>query len=167
MAFEDYEKVADPLVLPIAGKKYRIPEVGLKDGLKFNLDAEATAKAQEAVAAAEKAGDAEAAAKAAEQIPPQMGDEEFLRMFLGSAYDEMVADNVPGPSALRAAITAMTDFQKGRQMAEIMWATGGDPKAIQKYLQPNRAARRSTSSGAAKRTPSRASSSGTTTEPKP
>ncbi|HWU33542.1 MAG TPA: hypothetical protein VN108_11755 [Marmoricola sp.] len=163
MAFEDYDKVADPLILPIAGKKYRIPEVGMKDGIKFNLDAEATLKVQEEIAAAEKAGDEEAAAAAAAKMPAQMGDTDFLRMFLGSAYDEMLADNVPGGSVLRAAITAMTDFQKGRPMAEIMWATGGDPKAIERYLKPNRATRRSTSSGGAKKTPSQASTSGTTT----
>lgn len=146
MAFEDYTKVADPLVLPISGKKYRIPEVGLADGVKFNLDIEA-------------------AAKDPESAPSSMTDEEFLRLFLGSAYDEMLADNVPGGSVLRAAVTAMTDFQKGRQMAEIMWATGGDPKAVERYLQPNRATRRSTSSGGERKIPSPASTSGTTTEP--
>jgi hypothetical protein len=153
LAFEDYEKVADPLILPIAGKKYRIPEIGIADGIKFNLDAE---KLAQAVEARKTNPDA--------PVPAPMDDEAFLRMFLGAAYDEMVANNVPGQAMVRAAMTSLTDFQKGRGMAEIMWATGGDPKAVERYLTPNRATRRSTSSGAGKKTPRPASTSGTTSE---
>lgn len=135
--FEDYNKLADPLKLPINGKMYTIPEVGAADGIKFT-----TSVGEEDTAA--------------------LSDEEFFTMFLGPAYAEMVADNVPGPAIIRAAMTALADFQRGRATAEVMWATGGDPKAVEQYLTPNRASRRSTSTGGAKKTPSRASTKVTT-----
>ncbi len=142
--FEDYEKVVDPLILPIRGKEYTIPEVSLSDGLRYT------------------------ASKDDPDAPP-LEDDVFLHMFLGAAYDEMVADDVPAAAILRAASTAFADFERGRATAEIIWATGGDPKAVTAYLTPNRAARRasqrSTGTGSAKKTPSPASTSSTKTSP--
>jgi len=142
--FEDYEKVTDPLVLPIRGKEYIIPEVSLSDGLRFTAMQE-------------------------DPEGPKLSDEEFLHMFLGTAYDEMVADDVPAAAILRASATAFADFQRGRATAEIIWATGGDPKAVTAYLTPNRATRRasqrSTGTGSARKTPSPASTSSTKTSP--
>jgi hypothetical protein len=141
--FEAYEKFADRLVLPIGGKEYTIPEVGAADGIKFNVNV------------------------ATEDAEP-ISNEEFFHMFLGTAYDEMVADNVPGNAILRAAMTALADWQSNRATAEVMWATGADPKAVTDYLKakaPNRASRRSTGTASATATRSRASTSSTKTSP--
>jgi hypothetical protein len=159
--FEDYEKVTDPLILPIRGKEYRIPEVGANDGNAYIVYAEKVAEAVEA-----RKTDSDA------PFPePMATDEEYKRMFLGSAYDEMMADNVPDAAIKRAFVTAIADFQRDRATAEIIWKTGADPKALEKYLNPppNRAARRasqrSTGTASARKTPSRASTSSTKTSP--
>ena len=141
--FKDYSEVADPLILPIGGNEYTIPPVTAQDGIRFQL--------------------ATSGAEGAEPI----GDDEFTRIFLGDTADQMYADNVPAEAIARAAMTAMTDHTRGRQMAEIMWETAGDPKALSDYvvrMAPNRAARRATrsqSTGAARTTRRRASTSGT------
>lgn len=150
MPFDDYNEVeTDPLVLPINGKKYTIPEVNIADGIRFTEVVE---------------GDAS----------KTMTDEEFFRTFLGSTYDEMLADNVPGGAVHRAASAALADFQSGRALAEIMWKTGGDPKGLQElvdsFIPPNRSARRaskpSTSTAAANTTKRPGSTSGTRKSPK-
>lgn len=156
--FEDYEKVVDPLILPIRGKDYRIPEVSASAGAKYIVYMEARAAAEEAQKADPTV-----------PLPAPMPDDEFLHMILGTAYDEMVADDVPAAAILRASATAFADFQRGRATAEIIWATGGDPKALTAYLTPNRATRRasarSTGTASARRTPSPASTSSTRTSP--
>ena len=138
--FKDYQELADPLVLPINGKSYTVPAVGLADGIKLTAALDPESKTP-------------------------VTDDEFNRMLLGTAYNEMLADNVPGPAVIRASLTALADFQKGRETAEIMWETGGDPKALTAWVKAatNRAQRRSTGTGAAKKTPSPASTNGTKT----
>jgi hypothetical protein len=133
--FKDYSELADPLVLPINGKTYTIPAVGLADGIKLM------------------------AVFSGEEDAPTIPDEEFNRILLGSAYEEMLADNVPGPAVVRAALTALADFQKGRATAEILWETGGDPKALTAWMKTNsnRAQRRAKTG--ASTTPRRASGS--------
>ncbi|PRB01749.1 hypothetical protein [Microbacterium sp. MYb64] len=125
--FNDFNDLYDPLVLPINGKQYTIPPASFEAGVRING----------IVGGAEK-----------------MGDEEFYRLVLGSAFDEMRIDDVPATAIDRAGKTALADFQVGRSMAEIMWKTGGDPKAIQEMApKPNRAARRSKGTAAASKTP--------------
>jgi hypothetical protein len=131
--FKDYSEIVEPLVLPIHGKSYTIPPIGIKDGLAFD--------------AILKADD-----------ESSMSDEEFRRVFLGAALDEMRADNVPGPAVTRAAMTALADYQRGRDVAEVMWETGGDPRALaerEKAQTPNRAARRTPPKTAPKAAPSK------------
>ncbi|OYV64453.1 MAG: hypothetical protein B7X07_06360 [Actinobacteria bacterium 21-64-8] len=156
--FEDYEKVVDPLILPIRGKDYVIPEVSMPDGLKYTKYVEELTAAEES-----RKTDPDA------PLPEPLDNDVFRHMMLGAAYDEMVADGVPAAAVSRALVTATANFQTGRASAEIMWATGGDPKAIEKYLMPNRAARRasarSTGTGSAKKTPSPASTNSTKTSP--
>ena len=108
--FKDYQELADPLVLPINGKKYTISAVGLADGIKLTAALDPESKTP-------------------------LADDEFNRMLLGTAYNEMLADNVPGPAVIRASLTALADFQKGRETAEIMWETGGDPKALTAWVK--------------------------------
>jgi hypothetical protein len=109
MTFEDYQQVADFLTLPINGKKYRIRPVGMADGVRFK---------------AVRSG----------ELDEIIDDVEFNRIFLGDSYHEMVADNVPKDALERASLTALADFEIGRGTAEIIWKTGGSPKAIQQYL---------------------------------
>jgi hypothetical protein len=144
MPFKDFSELVEPLVLPINGKQYTIPPVSMVDGIRFNTAADPNA------------------AEGTEVIL----DPEFFEMFLGDTYRQMLADGVPGIAITRAAMTALADFQRGRTVAEVMWETGADPKALSEYLTanlPNRAARRqgSKGSGVAKSTRTRASSSGT------
>jgi hypothetical protein len=150
--FVDYLELADPLILPIHGKDYTIPPVGMADGIKF--------------AALLKDG----------ATDTDIDDDGWMRAVLGTAYDVMLEDDVPFPAVARAAAAAMADFTAGRAMAEVMWATGGDPKAVEAYLKTltpepqNRAQRRtrstsSTSTGGAAKTPTRASTK-VTTSPK-
>lgn len=133
--FKDYNEFADPLKLPINGKVYTIPAVGLADGIKLT------------------------AALTGEKDAPTIPDAEFNRILLGAAYEEMLTDNVPGPAVVRASLTALADFQKGRATAEILWETGGDPKALTAWMEANsnRAQRRAKT--AASMTPRRASTS--------
>lgn len=135
MPFKDYQELAEPLALPINGKTYVIPAVGLADGIKLTeaLDPES-------------------------KTP--LPDDEFNRILLGTAYDEMLADNVPGPAVVRASLTALGDFQRGRATAEIMWETGGDPKALTAWVKAttNRASRRKAAQAGTTKPPASTSS---------
>lgn len=133
--FKDYNEFADPLKLPINGKVYTIPPVGLADGIKLT------------------------AAFLGGEDAPVVKDDEFNTILLGPAYDEMLADNVPSVAVVRASLTALADFQRGRATAEILWETGGDPKALTAWVEANsnRAQRRAKT--AASTTPRRASTS--------
>lgn len=126
--FTDFNDLYDPLVLPINGKQYTIPPVSFAAGVKINGIIDGVEK---------------------------LGDEEFYRLLLGSVFDELLSDEVPSTAIDRVGKTALADFQVGRSMAEIMWKTGGDPKAIESLTppKPNRAARRSKGTGAANKTP--------------
>lgn len=140
MKFKDYVEIVEPLELPYEGKSYRIPPVAADDGIRFAL-----------------------AADGKEGFEP-ISDDETFTMFLGEAHAEMLADRVPQAFIQRCLDTAMADHLAGRLVAQIMWETGGDPKAVKKYVTqnaPNRATRRSQSTGAATSTKRAASSSGT------
>lgn len=151
MAFKDITQIITPLQLPIAGKTYTVPPVGYADGLRMQAallpDAEDT-----------------------------ISDEEFLQIFLGPALEQLRADDVPPQYVTRAAMAAHTEWATGsRSTAEVMWETGGDPleleawKAAQLRSKPQdrqpKASTRSTATGAARKTRSRASGTGTKTSP--
>jgi hypothetical protein len=90
----------------------------------------------------------------------QLNDAEEIdlyRMALGSAYDDLLK-HLDWPRFQHVAKTAVMWITGGLDMAEQWWNSDGTPKA----LAPNRAARRN-SSAAAKKTPKRASTSGTNT----
>lgn len=140
-AYEEFAK--EPLAFPIAGKVYEVPPLGYTDGIRL---------------ARIFAGDDESLT---DEKP-----EEGWKLVLGAAFDEMVADKVPLEAVARAGFTAMTDFQYGREQAERVWESGIDPKALQAALEQATAKAQgstpSTSTGAAKRTRSRASGTSTT-----
>lgn len=127
--FQDFNELFEPLELPINGKTYRIPPASFEAGVKI----------QGIVDGVEK-----------------LTDEEFFTLMLGDTFQEMLDDRVPAPAIVRAGQTALADFRFGRDMAEAMWTTGGDPKALEelrKKRAPNRAARRSRGTAAASKTP--------------
>ena len=123
MPFKDYVELKERLQLPINGKLYTIPAMGLAEGIELTDQLEAAARGEDL---------------------PDKPFAEFNRMALGSAYDDMVADNVPADAIRRAALTQIADFQRGRAVAEVMWETGGDLKATQEWVKAhsNRAQRR-------------------------
>lgn len=126
--FADFNDLFDPLELPVDGKTYLIPPVSFEAGVKINGVVDGI---------------------------EAMEDEEFFHLVLGPAFDEMRADKVPSAAITRAGQVALADFKYGREMAETMWATGGDPKAVEAYKKahaPNRAARRSKGTAAANKT---------------
>lgn len=130
LPFRAFKDITDPLVLPYdENTAYVIPPVTAEDGSKFRV-AQAEGRSIEG--------------------------EEYFRMFLGEAYDEMIADGVDDQFVLRAAFAALADHQAGRAVAAIVWETGGDPKAVADLtaIPPlqNRDSRRSNSTGAAKKT---------------
>lgn len=116
MAFKNFEEITTPLVLPIGPKSYTIPSIGIADGnnLIENL--------------------------APDSKEPPMTNEQFRRITLGTAYDEMIADNVPSLAVALAAQTALVDFQTGRTAAEVFWETGGDPKGMSRMVEEAREA---------------------------
>jgi hypothetical protein len=143
MPFKGYDEVAkEPIVLPIHGKEYTLPEVKIADGIRFN----------EVLSGLRN---------------EPLSDLEFMRTFLGDTYDQMLADNIPAPAVMRAALTAVADWQAGRAAAEIIWDTDASPKGLTELVEsllPNRKARRASKpTGAATTTKPRASTSGTKT----
>ena len=87
------------------------------------------------------------------------------RLVMGATYDEMVADNVPGEALLRAGYATLAFFEGGPEIAESIWESGVDPKALEAALSAALAAKAEpkppSSMAAATGTPTRASSSGT------
>lgn len=149
MAFEDLDELVEPLALPIRGKTYTLPRVSLEDGIRLKSVFDGNPD-------------------------PTLTDEIVNGILLGPVHQELTADGVSDEWVGRVILTAMADLKSGRVQAEIMWKTGGDPKAIGALmvsLAPNRAARRkasksSTSTGAADTTKPPASTSGTKTSRK-
>jgi hypothetical protein len=143
-AFKEFNDLVDHLVLPINGKSYEIPLVTVEGRMKW-----------EAVQADVPEG---------EDPPTPLTDDEFEHIFMGDTIDQMRADNVPDLAISRALSTAFTYAVAGKDTAEIFWETGGHPKALKAYVNahlPNRASRRSQSTGAANTTQSQRRGSGT------
>lgn len=112
MALKAYEEIApEPLAFPIGGKLYTVPPVGFQTGLRLT----------EMI-------------QAGPQVQSKETAEDLWRMILGSAYEEMKADDVPGDALARAGFAAITDFQFGRDAAEAVWESGADPKALTEIM---------------------------------
>lgn len=116
--FADWNEFAGPpLTLPINGKLYKIPPVGIKTAL---ILLHAVDNQPEAIRVLTQ-GDA------------------FYRAVLGSAYDELQADDVDEKAVDRAALTALVDFKHGRMAALVCWRTGSDPEALGRFVAASRA----------------------------
>lgn len=139
------EFAVGPLRLPYKGKLYEIPPVDIATGLLLRK----AVTEQDAKALEELAG---------------TDEEAGYRRILGAAYEEMKADGVPWEFMDRAYLTAVTDHQRGRLIAEVVWEVGHDPKAIPALMS---AAARIATSGAGEASSTRLvnSGSGTNTNP--
>lgn len=97
MALKDLDTYFDPdLHLPIKGKRYRVPAPVWEEADRLS------------------------ALVADNGIPPVEQRAEAIKV-LGTAFDEMVADNVPWPMILHAGRTAICHFGFSPDMAEIHW----------------------------------------------
>jgi hypothetical protein len=134
--FADITEHLVPLVLPMQGKRYTIPPLPWDVSMRF-------------------------AAGIDQATIDEMGAEEFQRTFLGDAYDQMVADNQPRIYVMRAALTALTEHTGGRQAAEAMWASGGDPLALEAWVASRKRAQPQDRKPS--RSPNSASTAGATT----
>jgi hypothetical protein len=133
MPLKPYEEFAPgPLVFPIGGKSYEVPEVRWDRGLKLRdlLEDDNVTTADERNA-----------------------------LLLGDAYEQMQADNVPAAAIARAVLTALVDFRLGREAAEQVWESGLSPEARAPQGATETA---STSTDEATTTPTPGSTSGTT-----
>lgn len=116
MSLKAYEDFApEPLAFPIGGKVYTVPPLGFREGI--------------ALQRVLSGDDKELLERPAEDA---------WRMVLGSAFDAMVADNVPVEALARAGFAALADHQYGREMAVHVWESGIDPKALEAALEASR-----------------------------
>lgn len=114
---KDFQQfAAGPLKLPIGGKLYEIPPIDITTGFLLRR----AVNIEDVAAFEELTGD---------------GDEDAYRRILGSAFDEMQADGVAFEAMDRAYLTAVTDHQRGRIIAEQVWELGYDPKALLATIQ--------------------------------
>ncbi|WP_434315835.1 DUF7426 family protein [Leifsonia sp. P73] len=137
MDFPDYNEVVEPLVLPINGKKYTIPPISVDDGVRLTDGLNPESKTV-------------------------LTDEEFYRLTLGTALDEMRADAVKKDAISRASKVALADHQRSRDTALVLWKTGGDPKALRELVEAALEASTSTTTDEASTTKSPANGSTTT-----
>lgn len=149
MDFPDYFAVVEPLQLPIGGKVYTIPPISAQLGLTFS-----------------------GALKGTDSSLEKLETREFWALVLGVAYTEMVTDNVPDESIERAGLTALADYQIGRDHALLTWKAGMDPEAraaltaaITKSAVERVLGMTSTSTAGVKKTQPRASTKATTSLP--
>lgn len=104
----DFDEIANPLRIPIGGKVYTIPAIGARSAAQLRAAARNEPAAVDALAEPEA----------------------FYRALLGSAYEEMLADDAPENAVDRAAFAAMADFQHGRVAALMAWEAGQTPEAL-------------------------------------
>lgn len=140
-AYEDF--ATEPLAFPVGGKLYTVPPIGVQEGIRLEQII---------------AGKIEMEGEPADVL---------WKLAMGSAWDEMLADNVPSEACARAGLAAVADFQFGRETAEAAWEAGGDPNLLAAHVAAkaagiNRASRRSSSTASGRKTPSRATTKRTT-----
>jgi hypothetical protein len=136
---KSWEDVApEPLEFPIGGKRYRVPD----------LDYRAMLTMQKI-----RAGESTEYDNAPAEVT--------WRLVMGSAWDEMIADNVPAEAIGRAGLATLAYFEQGIETAEAIWESGVDPKALAAAILSRSGQSQPSSTAEATETPSPASSSGT------
>lgn len=136
--FPDLDSFFEPIVLSVHGKKYALPRVSAEGGIKYQVSKDPKNK--------------------------PLTDPEFDQIFLGDVGERMLADGVQPSDIQRARLVAYADFSRDRQDAEMLWRTGGDPKAQTEYRkgQQPQVSTPSPSTGGESETPSPASTKATT-----
>lgn len=109
MALRPYEDVIGPLVIPYRGKEYTLPQVSLEDGLRMR-------------------------SAAANNTSLSLG--ELMRIIMGDVAQQMLDEDVPPAVVDRALWTGVTDFQQGREAAEMVWENGLPKAVMEEILQP-------------------------------
>ncbi len=137
MPFKDYTEFVEPLRLPYRGVVFEVPPMGIEAGLRLTqaLDPEST---------------------------ESVSDDELKDLLFGAMAEKL--QGLPVDVVGRFVLTALADFQGGREAAEAIWEAGADPKAIERWVGARKveASEPSTSTAAAPTTRSRARGSGTT-----
>lgn len=106
--FKDWDEfAAGPIVLPFRGKEYTLPEVSIATGIRLT---EELGKEDSPLA--------------------RLGTEDSWRFILGATYDVMKADGVPARFVTAAVMTALADFQYGREAALAAWDSRLDPQTV-------------------------------------
>lgn len=145
MALEEAAAWLDgDLILPIGGKKYRVPEYGVDVGIRVEVILNASR--------------GQAATDRQRQILSDEEERDTYRDILGPAYDQLVADGVSWPRLRHAAFTAMFHFNISPEAAEAHWNRGVERGKAGTQVSP-RGTRRTTAGATS--TKRRASSSGT------
>lgn len=142
MPLKPFIPLVEPLRFPSpdGSKVYEVPPVGMTSGARLALDLDPKSDVN-------------------------LSAEEEQQILLGPVLEQLRADDVPTEFFSRVFLTVYTDWSRGRAAAEVMWETGGDPKALEALtVQPESLS--STSTGEAPATPSPASTSSTTSSRK-
>lgn len=148
------------LELTVRGKGYTVPLASAELGLWCRTIAEATGAVSEDSSPEEM----RQAVSRLERLPQLPGEMSLAQRLLGSAYDEMVSDQVPDVYIEFCSATAYIWIIAGEEQAQRYWESGGRPEARR---PGNRADRRAEAkagvngTAAASGTPSPASTSGT------
>lgn len=101
MSFRDYMEFVERLELPVGGKVYTLPLVGVRDATRLL-----------------RIGSEPITGKEMEDI------------LLGDVAAELVEDNVPAVAVTRMMLTALAEVQAGRPAAEAFWESGKIPEAL-------------------------------------
>lgn len=139
----------DGLTLPIAGKKYRVPEPSVELGMRLevllNTDRE------------QRPG-----SERYQQVLSDVEERDLYEEILGPAYGQMAADGVSYPLVKHAALTAWYHFVISPEVAERYWneAVTRGKASPQPSSRSSRPATRRTGAAATTTKP-RASGSGT------
>jgi hypothetical protein len=91
--------------------------------------------------------------------------EDSWRLIMGSAWDEMAADNLPAEAMSRAGLATLAYFEQGRPVAEAIWENGIDPKALAAAIQERTEPQKQPNTESENPTRSRASMQTTSSRP--
>lgn len=118
---------------------------------------ERLASAAGMVSAAKTDGELADAMRRVGEIPDLPGDLTMPQRVLGQLWQQLADDGIDHVTVRHIALTAFAWAVADKDAASRYWSSGGHPER----LAPNRASRRSPSTGAESTTPGRGSTSGT------
>lgn len=141
MSLTEFEEfIQEPMVFRVNGKSYTVPPVGIVNGLVL----------------------AGALAGREEQITDKRPDALWRLVLTSELWEQLIEDGVSAVAAARMGMTALADFNNGREVALELWNSGIDPEARAAQWAATQTA--TTSSDAESTTPKPDSTSGTKTQ---